>query len=91
MKACPFCAEEIQDAAVKCKHCGSNMPKKDPRGYALLVFGIITICIGMAGVITAGYSRPKSHELEIGGVATMVGGVVLVAIAGIVGRKRRKS
>ena len=27
MKTCPFCAEDIKDAAIVCKHCGRNLMK----------------------------------------------------------------
>jgi len=34
MKKCPFCAEEIQNEAIKCKHCGEFMNASDSARFA---------------------------------------------------------
>ena len=70
MKKCPYCSEEIQDAAIVCKHCGRDLiPKKEKpiiikRKTSPVTWGclIIIILITIIGIAT--YSRLKSPPSE---------------------------
>lgn len=86
VKACPSCGQQIQDAAIKCKHCQAMLgvlPRQDGAAGAAVAFKLMAALVMAACVPVSLLRYITANGGTFGDIDRMIGVVVLVGGAGV--------
>ncbi len=88
MKKCPYCAEEIQDKAIICTHCGRDIVIKEPKQIILSIQppNRPFIYVAAAGLIIGGFLPSATIYSNFGSISIygIQGDGVITAFIGVV-------